>query len=92
MPSFRLSTGHISVRPAAELRHLRRHYHERHVPGALLPFPCPEPTVEPCPARMPARCLRCGRPPPPACRPAPRPVPNALLSTLDRARRRSTSR
>eukprot|EP00964_Phaeocystis_antarctica_P102552 scaffold67892_cov48-Phaeocystis_antarctica.AAC.1 len=35
MPPFRLSAGRVGVQPAAELRHLQRHGHEPHVPGAL---------------------------------------------------------
>ena len=49
MPSFRLSAGRVSVQPAAELRHLQRHNHGLHVPGALLPVPCPQSAVEPSP-------------------------------------------
>ena len=41
MPSVRLSAERGGVQPAAELRHLRRHNHALHVPGALLPVPCP---------------------------------------------------
>eukprot|EP00964_Phaeocystis_antarctica_P109113 scaffold73604_cov48-Phaeocystis_antarctica.AAC.1 len=40
-------------------------------------MPYPESTVAP----SPARCVRHGRPPPPASRAAPRPAPYALLST-----------
>eukprot|EP00964_Phaeocystis_antarctica_P032959 scaffold18676_cov52-Phaeocystis_antarctica.AAC.2 len=88
MPSFRLSAGRGGVQPAAELRHLQRHDHEPHVPGALLPVPCPQSAMEP----SPARCVHRDRPPPPASRSAPRPAPYALLSTLGRPRRRSTGR
>eukprot|EP00964_Phaeocystis_antarctica_P001077 scaffold605_cov43-Phaeocystis_antarctica.AAC.1 len=69
MPSFRLSAVRVGVQPAAELRHHQRHEHVRHVPGALLPVPCPKSAVEPCPAR----CLPRDRPPPPVCWPAPSP-------------------
>ena len=65
MPSVRLSAVRVGVQPAAELRHLQRHGDELHVRGALLPVPRPQSAVEP----SPARCLHCGRPPPPACRP-----------------------
>eukprot|EP00964_Phaeocystis_antarctica_P150313 scaffold117706_cov69-Phaeocystis_antarctica.AAC.1 len=51
IPSFRLSAESVGVQPAAELRHLQRHGHERHVPGALLPVPCPQSAVKPCPTR-----------------------------------------
>eukprot|EP00964_Phaeocystis_antarctica_P138816 scaffold103466_cov54-Phaeocystis_antarctica.AAC.2 len=57
MSSFRLSAGRAGVEPAAELRHLQRHNHIRHVLGALLPVPCSESTVD----LSPARCLRRGR-------------------------------
>ena len=56
---------------------------------SAVPVPCPRSGVEPCPAR----CLHRGRPPPLACQPtylALHGMP--LLSTLGRARRRSTSR
>merc|ERR1712127_536330 len=46
-PSFRLLAGAVGVQPAAELRHLQRHIHERHVLRALLPVPCPQSAVEP---------------------------------------------
>ena len=62
MPSVRLSAARVGVQPAAELRHLQRHEHERHVLRALLPVPCPQSAVEPCPAR----CVHRRRPPPPA--------------------------
>eukprot|EP00964_Phaeocystis_antarctica_P079091 scaffold49241_cov81-Phaeocystis_antarctica.AAC.1 len=65
MPSFRLSAGRVGVQPAAELRHLQRHGHGLHILRALLPVPCPQSAVEP----SPARCVRRGRPPPPACWP-----------------------
>eukprot|EP00964_Phaeocystis_antarctica_P052428 scaffold30701_cov45-Phaeocystis_antarctica.AAC.1 len=51
MPFFRLSAARAGVQPAAELRHLQRHKHERHVLRALLPVPCPQSTVAPSPAR-----------------------------------------
>ena len=54
VPSFRHSfrlTERIGVRSAAELRHLQRHGHGRHVLRALLPVPCPESAVSPTPAR-----------------------------------------
>eukprot|EP00964_Phaeocystis_antarctica_P081322 scaffold50867_cov51-Phaeocystis_antarctica.AAC.1 len=86
-PFFRLSAVRVGVQPAAELRHLQSHRHEIHVPGALLPVPCSQSAVEP----SPARCVHRGRPPPPASRSASRPASHALLSTLGRARRRSTS-
>eukprot|EP00964_Phaeocystis_antarctica_P131836 scaffold95826_cov48-Phaeocystis_antarctica.AAC.1 len=60
MPSFRLSAVRVGVQPAAELRRLQRHEHVRDVQGALLPVPCPQPAVEP----SPARCACRGRPPP----------------------------
>ena len=88
MPFFRLSAVRVGVRSAAELRHLQRHRHAAHVLRALFPVPCPKSAVEP----SPARCVRRGRPPPPASRGTPRPTPNALLSTLGSPRRRSTSR
>eukprot|EP00964_Phaeocystis_antarctica_P096613 scaffold62890_cov81-Phaeocystis_antarctica.AAC.2 len=88
MPPFRLSAERVCVQPAAELRHLQRHEHAVHVSGALLPVPCLQSAVEP----SPAHCVPHGRPPPPASRPEPRPAPHALLSTLGRARLRSTSR
>eukprot|EP00964_Phaeocystis_antarctica_P047523 scaffold27491_cov49-Phaeocystis_antarctica.AAC.3 len=86
MPSVRLSAGRVGVQPAAELRHLQRHDHALHVPRA--PVLCSQSADEP----SPARCVHRGRPPPPASKPAPRPAPHAPLSTLGRARRRSTSR
>eukprot|EP00964_Phaeocystis_antarctica_P047522 scaffold27491_cov49-Phaeocystis_antarctica.AAC.2 len=61
MPSFRLSAGRVGVQPAAELRHLQRHKHVRHVPGALLPVPCPISAVEPSPA--PCLCTAVARRP-----------------------------
>eukprot|EP00964_Phaeocystis_antarctica_P012054 scaffold6644_cov62-Phaeocystis_antarctica.AAC.1 len=88
MPSVRHSAGRVGVQPAAELRHLQRHGHGLDVLRALLPVPCPQSAVEPCPTR----CVPCGRPPPPASRPAPRPAPYAVLSALGSPRRRSTSR
>eukprot|EP00964_Phaeocystis_antarctica_P050363 scaffold29240_cov55-Phaeocystis_antarctica.AAC.1 len=57
---FRLPTQGVGVQPAAELRHLQPHRHGRHVLGALVPVPCPQSAIEPCPAR----CLHRGRPPP----------------------------
>ena len=66
MPFSRLWAGRVGVQPAAELRHLQRHNHVRHVLRALLPVPCPQSAVEP----SPARCVRRGRPPPAAPRPA----------------------
>eukprot|EP00964_Phaeocystis_antarctica_P008224 scaffold4429_cov36-Phaeocystis_antarctica.AAC.2 len=67
MPFFRLSAGRVGVQPAAELRHLQRHGHALHVRRARsYPMPCPQSAVEP----FSARCLRRGRLPPPACRPA----------------------
>ena len=56
MPSFRLSAERGGVQPAAELRHLQRHGNELHVLRAPLPVPCPQPAVEP----PPARCVRRG--------------------------------
>eukprot|EP00964_Phaeocystis_antarctica_P074116 scaffold45525_cov21-Phaeocystis_antarctica.AAC.1 len=88
MPSVRLSAARAGVQPAAELRHLQRHDHARHVPGSLLPVPCPIFAVEP----SPARCVHRGRPLLPASRPAPRPAAHAPRSTLGSPRRRSTSR
>ena len=88
MPSVRLSAARVGVQPAAELRHVQRHNHGVHVPGALLPLPFPQSTVEP----SPARCVRRGCPPLPASRPAAHLAPYALLPTLGRARGRSTSR
>ena len=41
MPPFRLSAERGGVQPAAELRHLQRHEHERHVPSALSLFSAP---------------------------------------------------
>ena len=77
------------VQPDAELRHLERHKHERHIPSALPPVPCSQAAAEPSPARCVHRC----RPPSPASRSAPAPrIACALASTLGRARRRSTSR
>eukprot|EP00964_Phaeocystis_antarctica_P069348 scaffold42116_cov53-Phaeocystis_antarctica.AAC.2 len=89
MPSFRLSAvREQGVQPAVELRHLQRHGHEPHVQRALLPVPCPQSAIEP----SPARCVHRGRPQPPTSQPAPRPAPYALLATLGRSHRRSTSR
>eukprot|EP00964_Phaeocystis_antarctica_P049665 scaffold28787_cov67-Phaeocystis_antarctica.AAC.2 len=67
MPYFRLSAGRVGVQPATELRHLQRHRHVRHVLRALL-SPCPAPPSAAAPS--PARCVRRGRPPPAAPRPA----------------------
>ena len=79
----------VGLQPAAEPRHLQRHEHVRNVLRALLPAPCPQSAVEP----SPTRCVHRGRPPPLArSRSAPRLASHALLSTLGRARRRSTSR
>eukprot|EP00964_Phaeocystis_antarctica_P070295 scaffold42784_cov32-Phaeocystis_antarctica.AAC.1 len=39
IPSVRLSAGRVGVQPAAELRHLQRQGHGRHVPRALLRGP-----------------------------------------------------
>ena len=66
MPSVRLPAVRAGVQPTAELRHLQRHGHAQHVLWirALLPVPCSQPAVEP----SPARCVRRGRPPPPASR------------------------
>eukprot|EP00964_Phaeocystis_antarctica_P092873 scaffold59814_cov56-Phaeocystis_antarctica.AAC.1 len=63
MPSLRLSAVRVGVQPAAELRHLQRHEHAADVHGALLPVPCSQNCSR---ALSPARCLRRGRPPPPA--------------------------
>eukprot|EP00964_Phaeocystis_antarctica_P117934 scaffold81772_cov49-Phaeocystis_antarctica.AAC.7 len=52
------------------------------------PCPGPQSAVEP----SPTRCVHRGRPPPSASKPAPHPIPYALLSTLGSTRRRSTSR
>ena len=52
MPSFRLSAVCVGVQPAAELRHLQRHEHARHVRGALLPVACPQSAVEPSPCTL----------------------------------------
>ena len=82
------SAARVGVQPAAELRHLQRHGHVLHVLRAHLPVPCPQSAVEP----STARCVRHGRPLPPASRAARRPAPYALLSTLGSSRRRSTSR
>ena len=41
MPFFRRSAVRVGVQPPAELRHLQRHNHGRHVLRALLPVPCP---------------------------------------------------
>eukprot|EP00964_Phaeocystis_antarctica_P105728 scaffold70720_cov60-Phaeocystis_antarctica.AAC.2 len=77
MPSVRLSAARVGVQPAAELRHLQRHRHGRHVLGALLPEPCSQSAVEPSPARR----LHRGRPPPPATlHLAPHRMPPFLLS------------
>eukprot|EP00964_Phaeocystis_antarctica_P032852 scaffold18612_cov114-Phaeocystis_antarctica.AAC.2 len=84
MPSVRLSAVCVIVQPAAELRHLQCHEPGLHVLRALLPEPCSQSAVEP----SPARCMRRGRPPPPASRySAPLPTPYALRSTLGSTRR-----
>eukprot|EP00964_Phaeocystis_antarctica_P102341 scaffold67699_cov63-Phaeocystis_antarctica.AAC.1 len=82
MPSFRLSAVRVGVQPAAELRHLQRHNHARHVLRALLPVHCPEYAVEPSPSRWTAVCAG----------PHPHPAPHTPLSSLGRTRWRSTSR
>eukprot|EP00964_Phaeocystis_antarctica_P047610 scaffold27545_cov52-Phaeocystis_antarctica.AAC.2 len=89
MPSVRLSAGRVGVQPAAGLRHLQRHDHGPDVPGVLLPVPC----SRNC-SRALSRTLRAPRSPDDSRLPAtaPRPASYALLSTLGRARRRSTSR
>ena len=51
MLSFRLSVVRVGVQPAAELRHLQRHEHVRHVLCAPLSVLCPESAVEPSPLR-----------------------------------------
>eukprot|EP00964_Phaeocystis_antarctica_P027854 scaffold15707_cov63-Phaeocystis_antarctica.AAC.4 len=53
---------HVKLQPAAELRHVQRHKHVRHVLRA-----CPAPNLQSSPS--PARCLRRGRLPPAAPRP-----------------------
>eukprot|EP00964_Phaeocystis_antarctica_P046650 scaffold26979_cov53-Phaeocystis_antarctica.AAC.1 len=70
MPSVRLSAGRVGVQPAAELRHIRRHNHEKHVPSALLPVssPCPVPPI--CNRALRQRAA-CTRPPSPATFPPP---------------------
>eukprot|EP00964_Phaeocystis_antarctica_P010139 scaffold5552_cov52-Phaeocystis_antarctica.AAC.4 len=65
MPSFRLSAVRVGVQPAAELRHLQRHEHVRHVQRALLPLPCPQSAVEPSPLR--AACATVARRLRPSC-------------------------
>eukprot|EP00964_Phaeocystis_antarctica_P006491 scaffold3508_cov47-Phaeocystis_antarctica.AAC.1 len=78
MPSVRHSAVRVGVQPAAELRHLQRHEHERHVQCALLPAPCSQSAVEPSPLH--AACTAVARRLPP---PGPhlRPAPYALLAT-----------
>ena len=39
-PPFGRAAGRVCVQPAAELRHLQRHYHGLHVSGALRACPC----------------------------------------------------
>eukprot|EP00964_Phaeocystis_antarctica_P038133 scaffold21831_cov48-Phaeocystis_antarctica.AAC.1 len=50
-PPFRLSAVRVGVQPAAELRHLQRHRHGLHVPGALLPVPCSQSAAKSTPTR-----------------------------------------
>ena len=88
-PSFRFSAVRVGVQPAAELQHLQRQNHERHVLRALLPVSCFQSAVEPSPLH--AACTAVARRPL-ASRPARRPAPSALLSTLGSKRRCSTSR
>ena len=62
------------VQPAAELRHLQRHDHVSHVPGAL----------RACPLAVQAACAAAASLPP-ASRLSPRPASHALLSTRQSA-------
>eukprot|EP00964_Phaeocystis_antarctica_P072166 scaffold44095_cov50-Phaeocystis_antarctica.AAC.2 len=76
------SAGRVGVQPAAQLRHVRRHNHVRHVRGALRACSIAPPNLHrralsPC---MPLVCTAAG-PHPPASRPTPRPASYALLST-----------
>ena len=76
--------GRVGVQPAAELRHVQRHGHERHVPGALRACPSPPSlhsrALSPC---MPL--VRCRRPTPSRPRPTPRSASYALLPTRQSA-------
>ena len=80
----------VRVQPAAELRHLQRHNHAKHVLRALLPEPCSQSAV----GASLTRCVRRGRPAPPpaASKPVARTAPYILRSILGRTRGRSTSR
>eukprot|EP00964_Phaeocystis_antarctica_P164088 scaffold141506_cov51-Phaeocystis_antarctica.AAC.2 len=65
MPSFRVSAVRVGVQPAAELGHLQRHDHVPDVRGALLPVPCPQSAVAPCPlhaTRAPRSSTACRLP------------------------------
>eukprot|EP00964_Phaeocystis_antarctica_P100068 scaffold65777_cov53-Phaeocystis_antarctica.AAC.1 len=60
MPSVRLSAGRVGVQPAAELRHLQRHEHERHsspplhAACAAVVHRFPPPGPQPISHRMPS--------------------------------------
>jgi len=73
---LRPSAARVALQPAAELGHLPRHEHERHVYGALLP--APHTPICSC-ALSPARCVHAAlaarRLPPPGPQPAPHRVP-----------------
>ena len=68
------SAARVDVQPAAELRHVQRHEHGRHVSGALRTRPTP-------PSPPPARCAYAAISPRPLSRLAPCPASYALLST-----------
>ena len=76
VPCLRPSAARAALQPAAELGHLPRHEHERHVYGALLP--APHTPICSC-ALSPARCVHAAlaarRLPPPGPQPAPHRVP-----------------
>ena len=80
MPCLRPSAGRDGLQPAPELGHLRRHGHELHVYGALLPAPRPpQPAVA---ALSPARCMHTPRSPAASRLPA-RSLPRTVCPACD---------
>ena len=86
MPSFQLWAGRVGVQPAAELRHVQRHRHEKHVQRALRAYSArtlyPKSATEPSPAHRTPR-----RPRLPALS-----SPRIICPLFGSARRRSISR
>ena len=92
VPCLRPSAGGLVLQPAAELGHLQRHEHVRHVLRALLPALCPDIcSSSPCPAarRVHTALARRHPPAPPGPQLAPHRVP-CFCAPLGRPRRTST--